>query len=373
MNIALLASNFARIDKDVTRGPELFVYTYLKAFKDDEFTFTAFASGDSNLPVKIESVHKLSSLGDETIGEKNHKLYENALISKAISLQDQFDLYHVNISCGEAILPFVPFIRKPVLVTLHSPFQINNLDRYFKDFREIANKLSYVSISNNQRLPVLGLNFIKTVYHGIDVNEFPFNEAGGEYVLWVGRGIPEKGIDVGIEAMNKTGKKSHVFVASRSKHLPWLKKVLQSASEQVVIQNDIPRHRLVQEYRGAKLFLLPIQWEEPFGLVIIEALATGTPVVAYARGSIPEIMKDGETGFLVNPSEGDIRGDWIVKKTGVEGLCEAIEKIYSLSDYEYKELRRKCRVHVEQNFRIEKEVEEYKEVYRKLYSQQHNA
>ena len=76
-----------------------------------------------------------------------------------------------------------------------------------------------------------------------------------------------------------------------------------------------------------KLFLFPIQWEEPFGLVMIESMACGTPVVAFARGSVPEVIKDGETGFVVNPSDDDIRGNFIIKKTGLEGLCEAVERI----------------------------------------------
>ena len=120
----------------------------------------------------------------------------------------------------------------------------------------------------------------------------------------------------------------------------------------------------------AKCLLFPIKWEEPFGMVLIEAMACGTPVVAYARGSVPEIIKDGETGFIVNSSDSDIRGDWIVKKTGIAGLCEAVEKIYSMSKVEYQKMRHACRTHVEANFTVEKMADNYEKVYQKILSSQ---
>jgi len=103
---------------------------------------------------------------------------------------------------------------------------------------------------------------------------------------------------------------------------------------------------------------------------MIEAMACGTPVVAYARGSVPEVIKDGETGFIVNSSEEDKRGDWIVKKTGIEGLCEAVEKIYAMPKNQYIEMRKNCRKHVENNFTVEKMVNNYEKVYREIIDKQ---
>ena len=108
---------------------------------------------------------------------------------------------------------------------------------------------------------------------------------------------------------------------------------------------------------------------EPFGLVMLEAMACGTPIVAYARGSIPEVIEDGKTGFLVNNSQDDIRGNWIIKKTGVEGIKEAIDKIYSMSKDEYQKMRLACRNHIEKNFSVGKMVNEYKKVYQQIVSQ----
>lgn len=119
-------------------------------------------------------------------------------------------------------------------------------------------------------------------------------------------------------------------------------------------------------YGKAAYFLYPVQWEEPFGLVFLEAMTCGTPVIAFARGAVPEIIVDGVTGFIINPSDDDIRGDWIIKKTGVDGLREAIERISSLSKVNYEKMRQACRKHVEENFTVEKMVENYEKVYKKV-------
>jgi glycosyltransferase involved in cell wall biosynthesis len=97
-----------------------------------------------------------------------------------------------------------------------------------------------------------------------------------------------------------------------------------------------------------------------------ESMACGTPVITYARGSAPEIIIDGVTGFLVNQSEELKRGNWIIKKTGIDGLCEAIERIYTMPENQYRQIRKACRTHVEQNFTVEKMIDGYEKVYEKI-------
>jgi glycosyltransferase involved in cell wall biosynthesis len=100
-----------------------------------------------------------------------------------------------------------------------------------------------------------------------------------------------------------------------------------------------------------------------------EAMACGTPVITFSRGSAPEIVEDGKTGFLVNQSEEYIRGDFIIKKTGIEGLCEAVERMYALPENEYNEMRQNSHKHVEDNFTVEKMVDNYEQLYKKLADQ----
>src|SRR5207249_3429601 len=120
-----------------------------------------------------------------------------------------------------------------------------------------------------------------------------------------------------------------------------------------VVTETVDFNTKIQYYKDASYFIYPIQWEEPFGLVFIESMACGTPVIAFARGAVPEIVKDGETGFIINSSENDIRGNWIIKKTGIEGLSEAIERMYLMNENDYRNMREACRSHVEKNFTIE--------------------
>ena len=119
-------------------------------------------------------------------------------------------------------------------------------------------------------------------------------------------------------------------------------------------------------YKNAAYFLYPLQWEEPFGLTFIEAMACGTPVIAFARGAVPEIVEDGKTGFIVNGSDDDKRGNWIVKKTGIEGICEAIKRISKMPDNKYKEMRRYCRKYTEKHFDISRMADDYEVLYKNL-------
>ena len=111
----------------------------------------------------------------------------------------------------------------------------------------------------------------------------------------------------------------------------------------------------------AKALMLPILWDEPFGLVMIEAMACGTPVIAYNRGSVSEIVRDGVTGFIIDPDNEDRpgKGTWVIKKQGIEGLVEAIKRIEEID-------RRACRKHVEENFSVSKMVEGYEKIYNQI-------
>ncbi|MBU2632110.1 glycosyltransferase [Patescibacteria group bacterium] len=144
--------------------------------------------------------------------------------------------------------------------------------------------------------------------------------------MWAGRAVPEKGMDVVIEIANKLKKDVKLFARHKKEYRKWLNEDIQERithiKDNISITLAVNKNRLeiVRSYQRSKLFLFPIKWEEPFGLVMVESMACGTPVVVYARGSAIELVKDGETGFVVNPSDEDIRGDWIIKKTGVEGI-----------------------------------------------------
>ncbi|KKQ26008.1 MAG: Glycosyltransferase [Candidatus Roizmanbacteria bacterium GW2011_GWC2_37_13] len=370
MRIAILGSNKLKISQNVAAGPETFIYTFVNKFlsRSDGYQLTVFASGDSDLPVKIESINEISSMEDKDIGENWHKLYEFSLLSKAFSKPDNFDLYHVNIGNGEIALPFANFVKKPILITLHSRLDDSKTKKYLSLFKN--KNIYFVPISNYQKNSFKGLNYVQTIYHGINLDEYEFSQEQNEEIFWIGRGIPEKGLDVAFEAVKSCKKPATFFISPRLSHEIWLNDLLSKKPDLAQIHYyNAPRNEVIDQYKKSKLFLFPICWEEPFGLVMLEAMACGTPVVAYARGSIPEVVEDGKTGFLINNSQNDIRGNWIVKKTGVEGIKEAIDKIYSMSEVEYQKMRSSCRNHIEKNFSVGKMVNEYKKVYQQIVSQ----
>ena len=374
MKIAIVCSNYFNISQETANGTAIFDYSLItnlvKHTKTKNLTITAFASGASQLPVKVESVDvNPSSSNEDLIVTGKNVLYELALLSKAFSLQEQFDLFHINIGDGDLALPFYPFVKKPILITLHHILDKEFIRRYFSLYQQSPN-VFFISASNAQRKLLPDLNYLTTIYHGVDTNIFQFNSTGGASIMWAGRAIPEKGLDLVVEVADRVKQETKLFGIHRKEHQAWLKKTVldkinvTNRPVPISLEMGLQRLQLVEYFQTSKLFLFPVSYEESFGLVLIEAMSCGTPVVTFAKGSIPEIIKDGETGFIVNSSNEDIRGDWIIKKTGVEGLIEAVERIYSMPEDKYLAMRKACLSRVEKHFTIAKMVENYIQAYK---------
>lgn len=249
----------------------------------------------------------------------------------------------------------------PIVYTLHDPLPPPGYFEYDAFQKFTTHK--YISISTAQRKSDLALNFIETVYHGINLEQFPFQPEAADYLLFMGRLVPEKGLDDAIAACLQLNMrleigtqfpdKAHENGYFNEKIKPFLADPLIGEPGMV---DGVDKTLL---YSKAKALLFPIKWEEPFGMVMIEAMACGTPVIAYNHGSVPEIVKDGVTGFIVNEG-GKGQGDSLkIKKTGVAGLAEAIGRIGEID-------RVACRKHIEEHFSVEKMVENHEKVYEKI-------
>lgn len=275
-------------------------------------------------------------------------------------------------SCSYPSFTFnTSFVKKPVLLIGHFPVDFT-LQFYLHRFG--YNKNTYFIFPSSYQF--YKANFIRddqkyVIPHGITCQEFTFSDIGDKHMVWLSR-IHEKvnkGVIQAIDVANKLNRiiKMYGFVeeSSQAYFEDKVKPLLTSFVEfhRLTLEDTINKSEI---FGKSKLFLFPLQWDEPFGLVLLESMATGTPVVAFARGAIQEIIKDGQTGFIVNSSDDDIRGDWIVKKTGIEGLCEAVERIYSLPQEQYAQMRKACREHVEKHFTVERMVNEYEKVYQKI-------
>lgn len=373
MRIAVLASNFIRlpptpeyIPAGFSGAPELIAWWITEELVRRGHTVTLFASGDSKTRAELRSVTEIpvSQMGNPNVEFALD--YEYMLASYAYSLakENQFDIIHSHLTSRSAF--YASFVKTPTVVTIHSPLngQGGRVLRHFKKNQY------YVSISCVQREPIPDLNFVETINHGIDLSEVPFSEKKGEYLVFIGRFVAQKGMLAAVQTARELGEDLILF-GTAATDSSYFESEVRPLIDHVKIQTMgfLERPKLFDVLRGAKALLFPISWEEPFGLVMIEAMACGTPVVAYARGSVPEVVVDGVTGFIVAPegvSHLSNLSHLSIKKKGIEGLVEAVKRINFMSEEEYRQMRLACRKHVEEKFTVERMVDGYERVYKKV-------
>ena len=282
------------------------------------------------------------------------KFYNQLAISEICIRQKQFDILHFNYSEIDNIIPFAKLFKTPILIVIHD--YITPLRKVvFKETQNFKN-IYFVSISASQRKSFKKANFIETIHHGIDVNKFQFNPNPKNYMLFSGRLFYKKGVDAAIKTAQKT--KNNLKIIGTINDLDYYNKSIKPyLNKNIQYLGTKYRQELIRFFQNARVSLFPIRWKEPFGLVMIEAMACGTPVIAFNRGSVPEIIKDGKTGF-------------IVKNT--DEMIKAVKKIYQMPETEYKKMRYNCRKHVEENFTIEKMVDNYEKVYYEILKKHTN-
>lgn len=380
LKIALVTTNYLAISSEVKKGTELFIHLYCQELSSYisaqslPLDITVYCAPDSDIPFpKISPFPKASSNAPE-IKPANYKWYEVVHIAKAIADSEHYDLIHIHISNGEWILPFIYTIKKPVLVTMHGG-DSNAYDSAMFDSVHPSPFIHYISISDSQRKALPHLQYSKTIYHGVDTQQlYSFAENGGSSLLWAGRAIPEKGLHTVLDVFRATHYPTVVCPIEIPSTQSYLNETLNtqeiSLKEEgsLLVNRNMKRTELAKLYQHSKAFLFPIHWEEPFGLVLAESLACGTPIVAFARGSAAEIIQDGVTGFLVNPSDHDKRGDYSIKTTGTQGFIEATHRLMNLSHEEYTKMRHACRTDAENRFSQQRMIKDYIDVYETLSS-----
>lgn len=363
MRVGIIGTPAKPINLNSSGGTEVFCALLAQGLIKNNHEVYLFASEDSQVEgVKLIPVIKNSASPKKDIPqEEKREVYQKLstdLLRSAKQMEDKLDVIHDNTSTF--LEGFGPsFFEKPIVMTMHVTPPPEAGDN-------AGSKAHFVAISRSQQtlLPFA----TDLVYNGIDANSFDFNAIGGESLAWMGRVSPRtpKGLKEAVIVSNLLGKKLRyaAYISDIDYFKKEIKPLLTSNDEELgVIVNQEGKNEL---YGSARATLFPTGWEEPFGLVVTESMATGSPVIAFARGAMPELIEDGKTGFLVNPSESDIRGNWLTKNAGEQGLSEAIQAIYSMSDNEYKLMREAARKSVEENFTAEKMVNGYEEVYKKI-------
>lgn len=293
---------------------------------------TLFATKDSKTEGRLCAVCPRGYEEDKTIVPK---VWECLHICECFERADEFDLIHNNFDFLP--LTYSCLVNTPVLTTIHGFSSPAILPVYEK----FNNKNYYVSISNSDRSDKL--NYIATVYHGINLNEFTFKKEVGDYLIFFGRIHPDKGTKEAIQIAQKFGKR--LIIAGIIQDKDYFEDVVApNLNENIVYVGSAGPEQRNELLGGAYALLHPISFEEPFGLSVVESMACGTPVIAFNKGSMPELINNGKNGFLVK---------------NVEEATDALGKILKID-------RKCCRNIVEEKFSAERMVDDYVKVYEKI-------
>ncbi len=294
---------------------------------------TLFATGDSQTSARLQYICSFPYEEDPNI---DPKVWEAMHIAHLFEQVDKFDLIHNNYDFMP--LSYSRLVDTPMLTTIHGFSSSKILPIY----REYNRDNFYVSISNADRNP--DLDYLATVYHGIDLKEFTLVEQPGDYLLYFGRIHPDKGTADAIDIARRHGAKLYIAGIIQDKDYFNVRVAPHVDNQNVFYLGSVGpaqrQHLLGQAYA----LLHPIHFDEPFGLSVVESMACGTPVIAFRRGSMPEVISDGHTGFLVN---------------NIDEACEKLNLIRELD-------RKDCYRWVKERFSQERMVDDYIALYEQI-------
>ena len=299
---------------------------------------TLYASGDSVTNARLVAVSQRSLRLDENcVDQLAHHIRMLELVAKDA---ETYDLIHYHIDYLH--FPLSRRLGVPHVTTLHGRLDLPDLPPLYHEFRDMP----VVSISNAQRQPLPRANWQATVYHGLPTDLHQFREAPGSYFAFLGRISPEKRVDRAIAIARRIGMPLKIAAKVDAVDREYFESTIEPMLRAPDIEylGEIGENDKDDFLGNACALLFPIDWPEPFGLVMIEALACGTPVIAYRRGSVPEILDDGVTGFVVRD---------------FDGALQAAGRVARLD-------RRRCRAVFEKRFAAARMARDYVSVYDRL-------
>lgn len=342
MKIAQVAPLWERVPPPGYGGIELVVGLLTDELVMRGHEVTLFASGDSITAAKLESVHPQALRLDASIKECG--IYEMLQLARVYERAGDFDIIHSHTGC--AALPYSRLTKTPTVHTLHGIFTPDNEKMFVH-----AKAQPYISISNSQREARLGLNHVATVYNSIDVSSHHFFPVADEpaYLAFLGRMSVEKGPHHAIAIAKATGIPLKMAGKVDPVDVEYFDRQIAPHIDGVLIQFlGEANHLMKNDLMGrAVATLFPITWREPFGLVMVESMAAGTPVIAMNLGSVPEVVADGISGFICDT---------------VAECIAAVAKIPTIS-------RATCREYVEQRFGVAQMTAGYESVYQMVLAE----
>lgn len=341
MKVAQIAPLYEAVPPTGYGGTERVVHWLTEELVRQGADVELFASGDSRTSARLVAgcARALRHDGRSKDGLVPHMI----LVEKVLRRARKFDVIHSHID----YLPFSQFrlLQLPALTTMHGRLDLPELVSVFQEFSEQP----VVSISHAQRAPLAMANWVGNVYHGLPENLYRFEEKPDDYLVFVGRICPEKGLDRAIQIASRAG----LYLKIAAKVDPVDRDYFEKHIERLLRQPGIEYLGEVGESEKqdligkARALLFPISWPEPFGLVMIEAMAMGTPVIAFHQGSVPEIIVHGLNGFICEDAD------------------TALESVVRLKDIR----REECRRLFEQRFTASRMAQDYLRLYHMIQAE----
>lgn len=335
VRIAVIAPPWAPVPPTLYGGIEQAVDAEARGLAAAGHEVLLFTTGDSTCPVPRQWLLPVAE-GERmgvAVPEVRHVL-------AAYQAAEGYDVIHDHTVVGPALASrWATAGLPPVVTTIHGPLDGELADLY----RRVGATVGLVAISHAQTRPAPDLPVARVIHHGVAAAEFPDGDGSGGYVLFLGRMSPDKGAHRAIAAAVKAG--ATLVLAGKVRERPekeyFEQEVAPHLSDTVRFVGEVPHEEKLRLLAGARATLFPIRWNEPFGLVMIESLACGTPVLAYPEGAAPEVIADGSTGFLI------------------DGEAELADAIASAGQID----RRACRAAVEGYFSVERMIGEHLELF----------
>jgi glycosyltransferase involved in cell wall biosynthesis len=303
---------------------------------------TLFASGDSVTKARLVSCTPRSlRLDPDCVDQLAHHF---VMLEEVYRQANRFDIIHFHIDYLH--FPWTRRERQPSVTTLHGRLDYADLVQLHREY----GPMPVISISDSQREPLPWLNWQGTVYHGLPRDLYQFHPEEGKYLAFIGRISPEKRVDRAIEIARRLGMPLKIAAKIDKVDREYFKEEVEPLLDNGFVEyiGEIGELEKDEFLGNACALLFPINWREPFGLVMIESMACGTPVIAFRCGSVPEVMKDGVTGFIVED---------------VDAAVKAMEKISTVS-------RKACRRYFDEHFTSTRMALDYIDIYRRLAQEQ---
>jgi glycosyltransferase involved in cell wall biosynthesis len=356
MKIAHIAPPWLTIPPKNYGGTEIVVYNLIEEQVAMGHDVTLFAPNDAKTSAKVVSFFPSSLIGCEVPWHAHLKAYYHYHKAVEYIRSHHFDVVHTHLSSSADmyVYPLLSSVSTPVVATLHSRFPFDRVGSWMGDadqyYLEWLASVPVIAISESARADVpYKLNFVGVIYHGLPTQAFSLTvEQPEDFLLWLGRFVPEKGAHLAVEAAKASGRPL-VLAGTVDQHVPdsvnYFERAIkpQIDDQQIRYVGPVDMQQKIDLFSRAYGLLNPISWKEPFGMVIIEAMAVGCPIISFAQGSIPELVCHGKSGFLVDD---------------MDEMLHYIEKIGSLD-------REAIRAYAEQNFSVKVMAENYIRAYHK--------